>query len=99
LRTSLLVGTASDSDIHGRPVPAFEFDRTGSWRRYQRRAWPSVRFAKWSKAEREQQQVFRGGGRDLSRRRVQYCEELVLPESRSLQLEHGQCHSSQRGPH
>lgn len=75
---SLLRGT-SDSDLHGRPVPAFEVSIEHGLQPLTKPRLAIVRFAKWSKAEPEQQQVFdsavtklRGAGALL--------EELQLPD-------------------
>jgi Asp-tRNA(Asn)/Glu-tRNA(Gln) amidotransferase A subunit family amidase len=74
-----LIGGSSDHDPHGRPVPAFEVSVDGGLQPAEKPRLAIVRFAKWSKAEAEQQQVFdaaittlRGAGAVL--------EELVLPE-------------------
>src|SRR6266702_3514290 len=54
-----LLGGASDSDIHGRPVPAFQVSIEQGLSPLAAPRLAIVRFAaKWSKAEREQQQLF-----------------------------------------
>jgi amidase len=75
---SLLADT-SDHDRHGRPLPGFTLDRERGVSPLQKPRLAVVRFAKWSKAEPEQQQVFdaaittlRGNGAVL--------EELELTE-------------------
>jgi Asp-tRNA(Asn)/Glu-tRNA(Gln) amidotransferase A subunit family amidase len=54
---SLLAGT-SDRDLHGRPLPGFTVDRQRGVLPLEKPRLAVVRFAKWSKAEPEQQQVF-----------------------------------------
>jgi amidase len=78
LGLSLLAGT-SDSDIHGRPVPAFQVSVKQGLPPLPAPRLAIVRFEKWEKAEAEQQAVFdasvatlRDGGALL--------EELELPE-------------------
>jgi amidase len=75
---SLLVGT-SDSDIHGRPVPAFEVSIEQGLAPLPAPRLAIVRFAKWSKAEREQQQVFEAAVATL-RDAGAILQELELPE-------------------
>jgi amidase len=53
-----LIGGSSDSDPHGRSVPAFEVSLDGGLQPAGRPRLAIVRFSKWSKAEPEQQQVF-----------------------------------------
>ena len=53
-----LLGGASDSDIHGRPVPAFQVSIEQGLSPLAAPRLAIVRFAKWSKAEPEQQQLF-----------------------------------------
>ncbi|SHL40626.1 amidase [Bradyrhizobium lablabi] len=53
-----LLGGSSDSDRHGRPVPAFEVSIEGGVAPIEKPRLAIVRFAKWSRAEPEQQQVF-----------------------------------------
>jgi Asp-tRNA(Asn)/Glu-tRNA(Gln) amidotransferase A subunit family amidase len=74
-----LIGGSSDHDRHGRPVPAFEVSIEHGLQPMDKPRLAIVRFAKWSKAEPEQQQVLdaaiktlRGAGAIL--------EELELPE-------------------
>jgi Asp-tRNA(Asn)/Glu-tRNA(Gln) amidotransferase A subunit family amidase len=74
-----LIGGSSDHDPHGRPVPAFEVSVDGGLPPANKPRLAIVRFAKWSRAEPEQQQVFntaittlRGAGAIL--------EELELSE-------------------
>jgi amidase len=54
---SLLAGS-SDRDPHGRPVPGFDVDIDTGLSPLDRPRLAVVRFAKWSKAEVEQQKVF-----------------------------------------
>jgi Asp-tRNA(Asn)/Glu-tRNA(Gln) amidotransferase A subunit family amidase len=54
---SLLSGT-SDRDLHGRPVPGFAVDIGQGVPPIDKPRLAIVRFAKWSKAEAEQQKVF-----------------------------------------
>jgi Asp-tRNA(Asn)/Glu-tRNA(Gln) amidotransferase A subunit family amidase len=75
---SLLAGT-SHSDLHGQPVPAFEISVEGGVQPLPSPRLAVVRFAKFAKAESEQQQVFeaslarlRGAGAVI--------DELELPE-------------------
>jgi Asp-tRNA(Asn)/Glu-tRNA(Gln) amidotransferase A subunit family amidase len=53
-----LLGGNSDRDRHGRPVPAFEVSIEQGLQPTSKPRLAIVRFAKWSKAESEQQQVF-----------------------------------------
>jgi Asp-tRNA(Asn)/Glu-tRNA(Gln) amidotransferase A subunit family amidase len=53
-----LLGGTSDSDVHGRPLPAFQVSVEQGLPPLASPRLAVVRFAKWSKAEREQQQVF-----------------------------------------
>jgi Asp-tRNA(Asn)/Glu-tRNA(Gln) amidotransferase A subunit family amidase len=53
-----LLGGGSDGDPHGRPVPAFEVSIEHGVLPMNQPRLAVVRFAKWSKAEPEQQQVF-----------------------------------------
>src|SRR5580700_8226030 len=53
-----LLGGSSDGDRHGRPLPAFEVSIEEGLRPMENPRLAIVRFAKWSKAEPEQQQVF-----------------------------------------
>lgn len=57
LALSLLAGT-SDHDRHGLPLPGFAVDLDRGVLPLERPRLAIVRFAKWSKAEAEQQQVF-----------------------------------------
>ena len=57
LALSLLAGT-SESDLHGRPLPGFTVDRERGLPPLEKPRLAIVRFAKWSKAEVEQQQIF-----------------------------------------
>jgi amidase len=75
---SLLVGS-SDSDIHGRPVPAFQVSIEQGLVPLPAPRLAVVRFAKWSKAEREQQQVFEAAVATL-RDAGAILQELELPE-------------------
>jgi Asp-tRNA(Asn)/Glu-tRNA(Gln) amidotransferase A subunit family amidase len=74
-----LLGGSSDGDRHGLPLPAFEVSITAGLHPLSAPRLAVVRFAKWSKVEPEQQQVFdaavatlRGAGAVL--------EELELSE-------------------
>jgi len=53
-----LLGGSSDSDRHGRPVPAFEVSFEGGLPAVAKPRLAVVRFTKWSRAEPEQRQVF-----------------------------------------
>ena len=53
-----LLGGSSDSDVHGRPLPAFQVSVEQGLPPLAAPRLAVVRFAKWSKAEREQQQLF-----------------------------------------
>src|SRR5882762_6626733 len=75
---SLLAGS-SDRDLHGRPLPGFAVDIEKGLQPLDKPRLAVVRFAKWSRVEPEQQQVFeaaiaklRGAGATL--------EELELSE-------------------
>jgi amidase len=57
LALSLLAGH-SDGDIHGRPLPLFQVDIEKGIAPLHRPRLAIVRFAKWSRAEAEQQQLF-----------------------------------------
>jgi Asp-tRNA(Asn)/Glu-tRNA(Gln) amidotransferase A subunit family amidase len=53
-----LLGGSSDSDRHGRPVPAFEVSIGDGLSPIEKPRLAVVRFANWSRAEPKQQQVF-----------------------------------------
>jgi Asp-tRNA(Asn)/Glu-tRNA(Gln) amidotransferase A subunit family amidase len=53
-----LIGGTSDTDPHGRPVPAFEVSVERGLQPINKPRLAIVRFAKWSRAEPEQQQAF-----------------------------------------
>jgi Asp-tRNA(Asn)/Glu-tRNA(Gln) amidotransferase A subunit family amidase len=74
-----LLGGTSDSDIHDRPVPAFQVSVERGLPPLAAPRLAIVRFAKWSKAEREQQQVFEAAVATL-RDAGAMLEELELPE-------------------
>ncbi len=74
-----LLGGTSDSDIHGRPVPAFQVSIEQGLPPLAAPRLAVVRFAKWSKAEREQQQLFESTITTL-RDAGAIAEELELPE-------------------
>jgi amidase len=74
-----LLGGTSDSDIHGRPVPAFQVSVERGLPPLAAPRLAIVRFAKWSKAEREQQQTFEAAVATL-RDAGANLEELELPE-------------------
>jgi Asp-tRNA(Asn)/Glu-tRNA(Gln) amidotransferase A subunit family amidase len=57
LALSLLAG-ASDSDSHGRPLPAFQVDVEHGLQPLEKPRLGVVRFAKWSRVETEQQTAF-----------------------------------------
>src|SRR6266705_1589713 len=58
IRPAAFNGVVSDSDIHGRPVPAFQVSIEQGLSPLAAPRLAIVRFAKWSKAEPEQQQLF-----------------------------------------
>jgi Asp-tRNA(Asn)/Glu-tRNA(Gln) amidotransferase A subunit family amidase len=74
-----LLGGSSDRDPHGRPVPAFEVCVDQGLQPANRPRLAIVRFAKWSKAEPEQQQVFNAAIATL-REAGAVLEELELAE-------------------
>jgi Asp-tRNA(Asn)/Glu-tRNA(Gln) amidotransferase A subunit family amidase len=74
-----LLGGTSDSDIHGRPVPAFQVSIERGLPPLAAPRLAIVRFAKWSKAEPEQQQLFEATLATL-RDAGATLEELQLPE-------------------
>jgi len=74
-----LLGGASDGDIHGRPVPAFQVSIGQGLSQLAAPRLAIVRFAKWPKAEREQQQLF-DAAVVKSRDAGATLEELELPE-------------------
>jgi Asp-tRNA(Asn)/Glu-tRNA(Gln) amidotransferase A subunit family amidase len=53
-----LLGGSSDGDVHGRPLPAFQVCFEQGLPPLAAPRLAVVRFAKWSKAERDQQQLF-----------------------------------------
>jgi amidase len=75
---SLLAG-ASDGDRHGRPVPAFEVSIGQGLTPLASPRLAVVRFAKWSKAETEQQDLFEASIAKL-RDAGAIVEDLELPE-------------------
>src|SRR5882762_4665198 len=74
-----LLGGASDGDIHGRPVPAFQVSVEQGLSPLAAPRLAIVRFAKWPKAEREQQQLF-DAAVVKSRNAGAMLEEVELPE-------------------
>jgi Asp-tRNA(Asn)/Glu-tRNA(Gln) amidotransferase A subunit family amidase len=74
-----LLGGSSDSDRHGRPVPAFEVSIEGGLAPIEKPRLAVVRFAKWSRAEPEQQQVFDAAIAKL-RDAGAVLEELEIPD-------------------
>jgi Asp-tRNA(Asn)/Glu-tRNA(Gln) amidotransferase A subunit family amidase len=78
LALSLLAG-GSDRDLHGRPLPGFTFDRERGVSPLEKPRLAVVRFAKWSKAEVEQQKVFEAAVATL-RSAGGVLEELELAE-------------------
>jgi Asp-tRNA(Asn)/Glu-tRNA(Gln) amidotransferase A subunit family amidase len=75
---SLLAGV-SDGDLHGRPVPAFEVDIDQGLQPLAAPRLAIVRFAKWSRAEPSQQNVFQTAIENLSGAGA-IVEELELAE-------------------
>jgi amidase len=78
LALSLLAG-ASDSDSHGRPLPAFQVDVEHGLQPLEKPRLGVVRFAKWSRVETEQQQAFDAAVASL-RDAGAVVEELELSE-------------------
>ena len=78
LALSLLAGT-SDRDLHGRPLPGFTIDRERGVPPLEKPRLAIVRFAKWSKAEPEQQKIFEAAIGTL-RSAGAVLEELELAE-------------------
>ena len=78
LALSLLAAT-SDRDPHGRPVPAFQVDIERGIEPLDKPRLGVVRFGKWSRAEREQQETFDTALETL-RASGAVVEELVLAE-------------------
>jgi amidase len=74
-----LLGGTSDSDVHGRPLPAFQVSVEQGLPPLAAPRLAVVRFAKWSKAEPEQQQLFDTAVAAL-RDAGAIVEELELPE-------------------
>jgi Asp-tRNA(Asn)/Glu-tRNA(Gln) amidotransferase A subunit family amidase len=74
-----LLGGTSDRDVHGRPLPAFQVSVEQGLPPLTAPRLAVVRFAKWSKAEREQQQLFDAAVATL-RDAGAIVEELELPE-------------------
>ncbi|SDT59954.1 amidase [Bradyrhizobium canariense] len=79
---SLLSGT-SDRDPHGRPVPGFAVDIGHGVLPLDKPCLAIVRFAKWSKAEPEQQKVFDATVATLRR------SGAVLDEFELAEIDHG----------
>ena len=75
---SLLSGS-SDSDVHGRPLPAFQVSVEQGLPPLAAPRLAVVRFEKWSKAEAEQQQLFDAAVTTL-REAGAIVQELELPE-------------------
>jgi Asp-tRNA(Asn)/Glu-tRNA(Gln) amidotransferase A subunit family amidase len=78
LALSLLAGSG-DHDLHGRPLPGFTVDRERGVSALEKPRLAVVRFAKWSRAEPEQQQVFDAAIATL-RNAGAVLEELELAE-------------------
>jgi len=78
LALSLLAGV-SDRDLHGRPVPRFEVDIDKGLQPLAAPRLAVVRFAKWSRAESEQQNIFQAAIETL-RGAGAVLEELELAE-------------------
>jgi Asp-tRNA(Asn)/Glu-tRNA(Gln) amidotransferase A subunit family amidase len=74
-----LLGGSSDSDVHGRPLPAFQVSVEGGLPPLAAPRLAVVSFAKWSKAEREQQQVFDAAAATL-RDAGAMLQDLELPD-------------------
>jgi amidase len=75
---SLLAGS-SDRDLHGRPVPRFDVDIGKGLEPLAAPRLAVVRFAKWSRAEPEQQNIFQTAIEQL-RRAGAVVQELELAE-------------------
>ena len=78
LALSLLAGS-SDRDLHGRPVPRFEVDIDQGLQPLTAPRLAIVRFAKWSRAEPEQQNIFQAAIEQL-RGAGAVLQELELAE-------------------
>jgi Asp-tRNA(Asn)/Glu-tRNA(Gln) amidotransferase A subunit family amidase len=78
---SLLVAS-SDSDPHGRPLPAFQIDTEAGVDPLEKPRLAIVRFGKWSKAEPEQQKVFEAATAKLRD------ADAVLEEIEPSELDH-----------
>ncbi len=78
LALSLLAGT-SDSDRHGRPLPGFDIDINQGVPPLDQPRLAIVRFAKWSKAELAQQEIFNAAVAKL-RQSGAILDELELGE-------------------
>jgi amidase len=74
-----LLGGSSDGDVHGRPLPAFHVSVEQGLPPLAAPRLAVVRFAKWSKAEAEQQQLFDAAVTTL-RDAGAIVQELELPE-------------------
>src|SRR6202163_3095750 len=74
-----LLGGTSDSDIHGRPLPAFDVDTDKGVPPLDKPRLAIVRFERWSRAEPEQQAVFEAAIAKF-RDDDAVLEELELPE-------------------
>src|SRR5450631_4175608 len=74
-----LLGGTSDSDVHGRPLAAFQVSVEQGLPPLAAPRLAVVRFAKWSKAERKQQQLFDTAAATL-RDAGAIVEEVQLPE-------------------
>jgi Asp-tRNA(Asn)/Glu-tRNA(Gln) amidotransferase A subunit family amidase len=74
-----LLGGTSDSDVHGRPLPAFQVSVEQGLPPLAAPRLAVVRFEKWSKAEPEQQQLFDAAVTTL-REAGAIVQELELPE-------------------
>jgi Asp-tRNA(Asn)/Glu-tRNA(Gln) amidotransferase A subunit family amidase len=74
-----LLGGSSDSDVHGRPLPAFQVSVEQGLPPLAAPRLAVVRFAKWTKAECKQQQLFDAAVATL-RDAGAIVEELELPE-------------------
>ena len=74
-----LLAASSDSDTHGRPLPGFEVDAEDGVPPLERPRLGIVRFANWTKAEPEQQQLFEAAIAK-ARKAGAILEELELAE-------------------
>jgi Asp-tRNA(Asn)/Glu-tRNA(Gln) amidotransferase A subunit family amidase len=95
LALSLIAGT-SEGDVHGRPLPAFQIDAARGVESVARPRIGIVRFAKFSRAEAEQQKVFdaaieklRGAGADLEELAFAELDEINWSAINTIMLSEG----------